>query len=364
MKAAILIPGILGSTLRVPGTPPTEIWSKDASKIYDSIVNSNLLRYFGTAAQPLEILDEVSAWRGFFKERFYIDLIQYIRNHSDYSKPESLTLFAYDWRQNLDKILSRLQDALKQGYRLNYDNSGRAESQNTYEFYLIGHSMGAVLALLALTRGLIHPNDVRKLILLAPPLRGSPAAFGSLVDRASLPFLVQVMSLWSWRKNATLAWDILHDVLASFPSIYELMPPDVDPYIFDVDLSAWLNPFAQGVLDRGHVLNASRMHSEIRDSVQKSFPLTPVRVHVFYGFDRDTVAGYYVRRTTNSLGQPAYKLDGNLRYHHRRGDGTVLQDSALYGGAVNGCVTSYPYRSEHSTMCQDQNVMQVLKTLL
>src|ERR1700722_20322515 len=42
-KVAIFIPGILGSTLRIPGAPPTEIWSKEASKIYDSVVTiSNL----------------------------------------------------------------------------------------------------------------------------------------------------------------------------------------------------------------------------------------------------------------------------------------------------------------------------------
>jgi len=99
-----------------------------------------------------------------------------LEKHADFAKPGALAACSYDWRQDWNAILSAFRRTLIARFKVHYDSRGRA-LRSGRSFYLIGHSMGALLTFLAVARGLIHQDDIAQVILLAPPFRGSPFAY-------------------------------------------------------------------------------------------------------------------------------------------------------------------------------------------
>jgi len=111
-------------------------------------------------------------------------------------------LHAYDWRQGLDQLGAALAE------RIRADNR---------PVVLIGHSMGGMVARMALAR--LPRRLVRKLVLLGTPNFGSYAPVQAL--RGTYPFVRRVSLLDPVHTPEVLA----AEVFKTFPGLYQLLPP-------------------------------------------------------------------------------------------------------------------------------------------
>jgi hypothetical protein len=197
-----------------------------------------------------------------------------------------------------------------------------------------------------------------------PHRRRSRSLPSTFFGEGALPLLGPIMSLWNVWKNKKKAWQILHDVLASFPSVYQLMPPETEDYMFDNDTGQSLNPFADNVLDTAMVPLATRLHSEISDGVEKSCPIGPDKLAVIFGIGENTDVTYYTKKGS-ALGKASYELVGSKVAYLPCGDGTVTSQSASYRNRLVGKAALYQYDNvQHNDMCEDGRILQLLSTFI
>ncbi len=111
-------------------------------------------------------------------------------------------LHAYDWRRGLDELGSALAERI------------RAEQRPVI---LIGHSMGGMVARMALAR--LPRRLVRKLVLLGTPNFGSYAPVQAF--RGTYPFVRRVTLLDPLHTPEVLAAEVFN----TFPGLYQLLPP-------------------------------------------------------------------------------------------------------------------------------------------
>jgi hypothetical protein len=133
----------MGSVLKKNGV---DLWAKDVSDIYAVLVSHpDFIGVISMPAEAPEILDELQII-GSLTIPFYNDILEFLRDHSEFKNINGCLLFPYDWRQNYDFILEQLRLKLQSQYDIKYDDSGRAIFQGKYNFCLVGHSMGGVIA--------------------------------------------------------------------------------------------------------------------------------------------------------------------------------------------------------------------------
>ncbi len=360
-RVAIFLPGIMSSVLTSrTGAGPTEIWSRSIDRTMYGVLlrNPELLRFTGRPIPPgdTDVLD--SAHYLFLTWRYSTGLLGLLEKHDDFQRAGGLLRFSYDWRQDFREILGQLATSLRDGLGLEYDR-GRALEHPDLQVFVIGHSMGGVLAFLAVAGGLIHPNNVARLVLLAPPLGGAAAAFRSLFDVARFPVLREAY-LARWGRNFQLAWTHLHDVIGTFPSTYQLMPPAGRQFVHDRDTGGWIDPFGQ--LPEAGAKAARDAHAAIAQGFA-NFPVPRGRVHLIYGTGIDTETEYHVTRKTT--GGALFSLVPPGALTDPAGDGTVTAESATYGGQMAALGTTHYFELvEHSTMCDSPRVLDLMKTLL
>jgi hypothetical protein len=193
----VFLPGILGSELQLGGQRvwPTTIATEPAFQalLDDRLVATDIIRRaFGiTFYEPLiDLLDRVG-----YRE-------------SD----RTLHVWPYDWRRDLRSMAAMFADFLD---RIVAPDTGTT---------LLTHSMGGLIARTYLEsleyRGRPGRIAVRRLITLGTPHRGAPLAFLYIAGAAGL----RVLSNDHARR---LAAD------SRYPSIYQLLPPDNEAYLFD-----------------------------------------------------------------------------------------------------------------------------------
>ncbi|HXR19729.1 MAG TPA: hypothetical protein VN757_07345 [Steroidobacteraceae bacterium] len=298
-----LLPGIMGSQLgsrRAVGEPPDLLWIDPSDILRGRLAE---LRW-GTRAK-LEPLGAI----------VYSYLALKLRLQA---AGFEVCLYDYDWRADLRTLGAALAN------RLRADASVRLA--------LVGHSMGGLVARVALSHCAGHAVDTRitRVIGLGTPHGGAIAAVQAL--RATYPVVLRLAAI----DDRHTAADLSRRVFSSFMSVYQLLP--IDGLELDLfDARAWPRrgvrpPAARLTAARGFELQLARADARFASII---------------GTGQRTVTGLERRG-----GEFHYEISA-------AGDGTVAAVRATLPGARN-----YYLRCEHSELPRSELVSRALVDLL
>ena len=117
-----------------------------------------------------------------------------------------VTMHHYDWRQDLATLGAQLAAQLRQN---------GAET-----IYLVGHSMGGLVARAALARP--EAKRVKRAVLIATPNRGTLAPVQAL--RGTFPTVRRLAAI-----DRMHSAEMLADIFSTFPSLYDMLPQGETP---------------------------------------------------------------------------------------------------------------------------------------
>jgi pimeloyl-ACP methyl ester carboxylesterase len=227
----IIIPGILGSRLRERGSR-RELWP---GSIYNVLFSARSLaldidpKTLEPRADGIEAYD---LFRGLLGSDFYgaiIDTLEkqggYVRGHPGRAADAGTRryyVFPYDWRQD-NVVTARKLDALIDQIRRDY-------SDPQLKVDVVAHSMGGLIVRYYIQYGIADvldgndfpanfagANKIRTAVLLGTPNLGS------------------VNGLHSLLVGHRVGWQAIPaEVLATMPSVYELLPHPVTNWIVDI----------------------------------------------------------------------------------------------------------------------------------
>jgi len=349
---AIVVPGIMGSCLERDAR--TELWTEDIRANYRRLVtNPAILQYDGTAAKAPRVLEAIHFPLGIWKVHLLGRLLQFLRKQPSFSHKLGVLTFAYDWRESVATSARNLGSFLRQKL------SALLEKQRC-GLTFVTHSMGGLVARLALMDGHVNHSVVENVIHIAPPFLGSPAAFRSIFHKCNLPLVEDFIWLCYGLKNGRLALENLRRVLSSFPSMYELMPPVSEAFLY-MGATGMANPLAAPhvVIDPAICNQARDVHEKIRASLGQ-LPKWGIKTHTIYatGGPDQTDEQYKVFEDAAryEVLEPVPYVFTNV------GDGTVTARSCTFDGrdATN---SREVVGEKHAYLCNSKKVIQVLATL-
>jgi pimeloyl-ACP methyl ester carboxylesterase len=239
----ILIPGALGSRL-LDNRNGTEVWPGSTLHLLTGSKRDLALPFDPTTLEPVDDGLEAS---GLFEEvlnaDFYGAILQTLRQsggfvagkpgeHAD-ARVRRYYVFAYDWRQDNVTIAKRL-DALIEQLRRDYDDP-------TLKVNLIAHSMGGLITRYYLRYGTVDALEGDG----AFPINMAGAEKVGTAVLLGTPNLGSVSSLQSMLLGHKVGLHRIEpEVLATMPSVYELLPHpltdwSVDPTGKDLDLDLY-----------------------------------------------------------------------------------------------------------------------------
>ena len=239
----ILIPGVLGSRL-IDKRTHREVWPGSTAHLLLGSKDDLTLPFDPITLQPID--DGVEA-SGLFEEvlnaDFYGAILRTLRQaggfvpgelgaHAD-PRVRRYYIFAYDWRQDNVTIAKRL-DALIEQLRRDYDDPALRVN-------LIAHSMGGLVTRYYLRYGTVDALEGDG----AFPLNMAGAAKVGTAVLLGTPNLGAVSSLQSMLLGHKVGFRRIEpEVLATMPSVYELLPHpltdwSVDPGGKDLDLDLY-----------------------------------------------------------------------------------------------------------------------------
>lgn len=307
----VLVPGILGSVLE-----------KDGKDAFGFTAEAGFRALFsgGGSIRDLRLSDDqgdgpdgVTATRlaadahllpGLWKVDGYGKVGAYLRRRLRLTAGVDYFEFPYDWRRD-NRVAARQLSRAAEGWL-----EVRRRTHPDARLVLIAHSMGGLVARYYL-ECLGGWRDCRSLVTFGTPYRGSLNALDVLVN--------------GFRKAFGLV--DLTELVASFPSVYQLLPifPCVDRGTGDLARLTEI-PGVLPHLEEAGVTAARRFHQEIEDAVERHRDDDDYRRHAYslhqiVGIDQPT---------SQSARWSAPELEV-LRHHggvDHGGDGTVPRVSA------------------------------------
>jgi pimeloyl-ACP methyl ester carboxylesterase len=188
-----LLPGIMGSqlgTVRADGEPPDLLWLDPDDIMHGRL--AELRRGANLAIRPLGGI-----------EFSYLPLKLRLQ-----AAGFEVVLYDYDWREDLRIVGAAL--------------ASRLRAERGRRIALIGHSMGGLLARMALSQLAGDPTAARitHVIGLGTPHGGSIGAVQAV--RATYPVVFRLAAVDPLHDAVELS----RDVFSTFPSIYQLLPGD------------------------------------------------------------------------------------------------------------------------------------------
>jgi len=306
--AVIVVPGFGGSML---WRGSEQVWPAPRT----IFTRPELLRF----EQPLEargLVDEVVIVPNLLKQDQYSALTDYLKEGLSYEAGNDLMEFAYDFRQD-NRDSARQLAALVDTWRT------RAP------ITIVAHSMGCLIARYFVERLGGHAR-VNRVIYLGAPHAGTPYAFASLLQG---PDLLPLGLL-----NATL-----RDVLATYPSWYQILP--TYPFVADQRAPFSVLEDESWVLDRHRPLvqNARRFRAELAASAT-------VKSVCVFGYGLKTITAATVQREP---GRPCRKANFDVT---AQGDGMIPESSGVLAGAE-----IHPVKQHHGSLYADSDVKMRLK---
>jgi hypothetical protein len=361
----VVVPGIMGSTLsydHLDGRNPLTLWSGDICANYERLIDSpGTLRWSGNPAKaelienfsisaPFPILGAVMPLK---KAVIWERALAWIRRHPAFDAP-SLVSFGYDWRAPLAETAKEFAERLGQ---VSGDDVSTPWNPGKRKFCIFGHSMGGVVAMLALGQEALHPSRVDRLIVIGSPLKGAPSSFSAAYQVVDLPFFTEIFGLVR-RKNMALFYKNLLECIRTFPSIYSLFPSEEIPYLY-YGPSSRSNPLRENAMPDHYREICIETHRLIKNGV-RLLDLEEVDAFAVYteiNSHRNTDLEYRVTPHAPGYG---YSIDETTS-STLHGDGTVPSDSACGGGYFRRQTV---VNVDHAFLCNDERVIECLTALI
>jgi hypothetical protein len=306
-----VVPGIMASTLTQGGKT---LWSDDMFQNYSMIrKNSSVLQWLGQPASA-------QLWKNVTFHPIPIIGISLWANTLSYLAKRNLPVVEcpYDWRQSLQDSAGHIVELLGQSQGADA-SLAQVAPPDSVRFDMITQSMGGLVVRTGLGMKILHPSWLGKILHLAPPLQGSPAAFRCVVDRTTLPMLNEFLHLVHLRNFLNFK-NMVFDIFREFPSIYELMPP-ANVQFLQAPSGQQMDPGSAPQMVATLFAAAKQTHKYIAlaDSILSG---SDVRVEVIYTHlnnGAETDCGYRYNPRSSSIEET---------YVSHFGDGTVLSNSA------------------------------------
>jgi hypothetical protein len=222
---------------------------------------------------------------------------------------------------------------------------------------IVGHSMGGLIAALALLGGHVQAQTLRKFISIGTPFGGAPSAFKALYEIGYLPGMLWLDRAMNWRRNRRKCRQILLEALQSFTSIYQLLPPVKDAYV-DLENGRTINPLSETILDQSMKDAALETHIELGKFPQFLVANPSIQHYFIYGDSPDNTDKLYTAKVSPT--GTGYIEPRCYRTTH--GDGTVPVSSAsVTASAVSRSPVVGPI---HSFMCVDPRIIDLVVAYL
>jgi phospholipase A1 len=329
--AAILIPGIMGSVLKLgkeviwPGSPLELVLSykKMDELMKPELIATDVIRKVSISVQYQDLINDLETCG--FREN---------------GNPKTLYVCAYDWRVDNAKSAEKLAAM-----------ADLAVQQGATELSLIAHSMGGLISRYFLESGdFAGPGHkaVRRLLTLGTPHRGAPMALSAALGK---------------EKRAFLSADQVHRLASDplYPSLYQLLPPQGEPFAWNEDKAAKFSDVdiydpaiaAALKLVPENLDSARKFHAKLDINKRPLFEGRPIRYFFFTGTRQTTVSSVNVLEVT------AGKYQVRKTELEDAGDGTVPAWSATITG-----VQGQPVGGEHSTIYRNGVLRRTMATLL
>jgi pSer/pThr/pTyr-binding forkhead associated (FHA) protein len=307
-RRVVVIPGFGGSTL---WRGSEQVWPSPRMLFN----NAELL----DIDQPLEarsLVDEVVVIPNLLRQEQYSSLTDYLKETLLYESGKDLLEFAYDFRQDNRESARQLAAAID-----DWEGSG--------PITIIAHSMGSLIARYYVER-LGGSRHIERIIYLGAPHAGTPYAFASLLRGPGL----LPLGLLNTR---------LREVLASYPSWYQILPT----YACVSDQRRRLDVLGEEswVLEQHRPL--LRNAREFRRELGSGSAVPAVCV---FGYGIRTIVGATVEREE---GGPCQRADFLFS---EKGDGMIPEDNAILAGAE-----IHPVRQRHGALYGNMDVKMRLK---
>ena len=306
-RPVVVIPGFAGSNLWLGDD---QVWP--TMRMLDLADSLRIDR-------PLEargIVDELVIVPSLIKLDHYGILTGYLRESLGYEPGRDLLEFGYDFRQDNRESARELAAAIE-------------EWDVAVPITIVAHSMGCLIARYYIER-LGGRKKVERVILLGGPHAGTPYAFASLLKGPDL------LPLGMMNQR-------LRDVIATFPSWYEILPTyrcvshkGSTFSLYEDD--SWLPEDQRPLLGR-----ARAFRSEL--GTRSSVPAVCI-----FGYGIETVTGAVVERDARGVLVKADFVASD------QGDGTIPESSAVLKHAE-----IHPVRQHHGSLYVDNDVKMRLK---
>jgi hypothetical protein len=348
---ALVVPGIMASCLRSRSSNK-DLWTEDFRGNYKRMLNPAVFRFHGESerAQATAILKDIRlpVLRLSIKS-LYGKVLTVLKKHPRFQPPGGVIEFPYDWRGDLVVTAELLGKRLRRELGPDPDK---------WHVTPITHSMGGLVVQIAIANDDLPPAGIDKIVHIASPFKGSASAFKSLFDFLDFP-LIEALFDYEYGKDARLAKQVLRGAMQTFPSVYQLLPPESEAFI-DSDVVGSFSPLGstQKVMHDDMKAAAKNAHEAIAKSMGLLRGTNKVRV----------VRGVYPGRPTPErykahVWPDRYELKQPVPVQSTiQGDGTVTGRSAVFEGAFSdfGEVVG----AEHAFMCNHPRVAELVEGLV
>jgi hypothetical protein len=360
-RVAVVVPGIMGSVLYYANASGQrhEIWSENFLQNYDRLLsNPAVLRWNGRPAES-SLLENiyVSHFLPFPKVRIWKKLLQHLEGHGEFRNDDQMLKYSYDWRQSLLETAQHLGQRLDQ--HANRLIGQQSVPHTDVRFVFLTHSMGGLVVRLALALNVLDPAAIDRIVHIGSPLEGAPVAFHSAYKSGSLPLLKELSDLFHWKNKEDFFSNLLDNV-RSFPSIYQVMPPANQNYLF-YTWSHRSNPLTEGCMPADKRQLANEAHQRLREAKEMIIKhnIETFSIYTESHHQRDTDLEYRVQQL--GAPNPGYEVTA-VHARTDRGDGTVPELSAK--GSDYSCKPNPVVNVSHAYMCNNKKVVQLLPGIL
>lgn len=331
-EVVILLPGIMGSELLKDGRL---IWPGTPSEIL--LPYSKMQELLDPDLQVGDIIRSVSISNQYDS---LIDALKKCEFDEDGEKATLLTC-PYDWRKDNRLASERLANLVK---------SARAAHGGSVIINLVAHSMGGLVSRYFLESGDYNDDNcpgfanIKRLVTIGTPHRGAPLALCAALGQTKRLFLsaTQVKTLANREE---------------FTALYQLMPPPSEPFLWNTDPAARLDPASPHQPDVATLLglmpksldNAATFHAAL-DVSRKPDNVT---YFCFVGTRQSTIGNVQANFANPEDFRPTGVEIAN------GGDGTVPSWSSSFIG-----VQQLAVGGDHGSLYKTPDVLRTLGALL
>lgn len=326
---AVLVPGIMGSELRLdgeiiwPGPVRSLIfpYRNMAALLRDDLVATDVIRSYSISDQYKALIDDLNMCG--FRET---------------DTPPTLFAYPYDWRKRISLAAIGLAELVTKVVTLHGGDT---------EVTIIGHSMGGLVGRYYLESGDFVQNssiaNVRRLITLGTPHRGAPLALTAALGHEKRLFL-----------SAEQVHQLGSD--ARFPGLYHLLPPPGEPFAWNRAREAAFEHVDVYNVEVATAIGLTQDNLEVARSFHAKLDVANrprnVRYFFFVGTRQTTVSSISLLRSGTDYSVRKTEVED-------AGDGTVPSWSASVTGIQN-----MPVGGEHSIIYKNGDLRRILAVLL